>query len=129
MHHQPEIRDSLTRVAREHEAENLRHDVHQLGAHLAAATSLDAALVERMLDVAGRLMAHEAVALDHERRDARDSGDPIGAHAFEIGRNHAYLLGTVTIPGLQEQVSRLAGIFRNPDEYVAWERQPAEVTQ
>lgn len=129
MPHHPDIRDTLDRVALEHDAANLRHDVHQLGAHLAATTSLDAALVERMLEIAGRVMAHEAVALDHERRDARDSADPIGAHAFEIGRNHAYLLGTVTIPGLQEQVSRLASIFRAPDEYVAWERQPAEVTQ
>lgn len=129
MPHHPEIRATLDRVALEHDASNLRADVRQLGAHLATSPPLDAALVERMLEIAGRVMAHEAVALDGERRDARDEEDTIAAHAFEIGRNHAYLLGTVTIPGLQEQVGRLAGIFRNPDEYVAWERQPAEVTQ
>jgi hypothetical protein len=121
-----EIDVSLARIVRETEHANVLSDLRQVAGRLATTTSLDSELAGVLVEAAAKVMRVEARTLDQERRDCRDTDDTVGEHAYRIGCAQAHLLAEITLPGVQEQLDRLAGIFHDPADYIAREKEPIQ---
>lgn len=122
MHQPHEISASLDRVAAEHEAGNLRADVRQLGAKLATAT-VDSELAAELLEMAGRIMRNEEIQLGRDLQDAQADENTAAAAAYTIGRHYAYSLAQSRLPRAAEQARRIHAIYRDPDAFLAWEKE------
>lgn len=122
MHQPHEISASLDRVAADHAAANLRTDVRQLAAKMATAT-VDSELAAELLEMAGRIMRNEEIQLGREVKDALDVDDEAAAAAYTIGRHYAYSLAQCRLPRAAEQARRIHAIYRDPDAFLAWEKE------
>lgn len=114
---------SLSRIVRETEHGNVVSDLRQVAARLATTTTLDSELAGLLVEAAAKVMRVEARSFDQERRDARDSDDTVAEAAYRIGCAQAHLLAEITLPGVQEQLVRLASFYRDPAEYLAQEKE------